>query len=306
MKRGTIENTLEVRGLDHYWDTEKGRASMRFEPAEAESGIQLVHPETGEIVVLDHKTVTYESQLGARFLSAQIGETRLKVVEHLISALVAARVNDVIVSLPDGANNNYIPVIGPGIEPIYSQLKAARIDLASDLPEFEVTTTTMLTGEKTALHAHISDTLGFRTSAFLDDVVDFEPSRFEEYDLLGSLENHKDARPLARIQGWKIIPYLWLKSKLNGINPETYVMAMLGDSAEKIISRMDPKYQSGKNEHFAHTSVADFLGELYLHFPGVMKGQFQFSGKANHKNRMALLAELKASGNVSSTNPSRL
>lgn len=306
MKKGTVSQSFDLGGLDNYWAIRSGAGEISFSPAELGQGILFEDPVTGEQTQMNQHTLEFSTAGTARFMSLQAGKTRFKVIEHLVSALVLSQITDVIVK-PEKGFRGYTPVVGPGIEPLYSTLIANRhcfeVNQVLQQVESSDSFTAEYKGEEARLSVAPAEKFNLSIASYHPDLVDLESVPLDVPNFYNGVASHLEARPVARIQkGLEAYLYPLLKSCLKGISPKTYLMALSGDTADDIVAHMAPEYREGRNEHYAHTASSDLPAELYAHFPGEFRGNLEFSGRSNHKTRMDLLKQLKASGIVSSTN----
>jgi hypothetical protein len=222
------------------------------------------------------------TQLIARFnVAKEDKETNegkiFKVIEHLISALYAAWITQADVST--GTKFNFIPVIWPWIEPIYSGLKW-NIKYFEDQPlpifycrkKIEIKSRLDKSPWKIIIEPSKSWKFEIEVSASYRDInwMKSEPIKID--DVYADIDLHKTARPIARIQHQTLRNIHWALDKIIGfpwINDTTYIMP---DNTPEwnYVGQMHSQYQEGANEHFAHTVYADFFGELHTFFTGRM------------------------------------
>lgn len=288
MKHGTLRDSLEIE-LPKYIGRWKSSLTIhpRQEPWLFINGT-LVWPNTVDGV--KHWST-------ARFLQIMTKQKKIKVVEHLLSALRAAGITQADIR----TETWYIPVIGPWIEPLFSRLNDVWIEMWSELNVKSIDSRVELDFEGAKMIVEPSKTLDFEISTNHPDLADLDSHILREVDITASLINHLLARPIARLQDPKIN---WLHKilslnpiyPLNGIWWDSYIMTGIWEWADEIIDRMHTQYQEGRNEHLYHTMVADFLWELALFFPEDLRAKITLID-TNHVTRMELLRMLYRSIN---------
>lgn len=318
-KRATISEPIELE-LPQYtrWSSDR----IRFEPAREKDlgkGIVFVDPFTEkELWVTPDTLQGYRDFFGARYDVLSDGNKAVyHVVEHVLSAIYCAGITDIrVVCAPKKAEDGpdrfsgYVPVVGPGIEPVAEPLREKRVENCAETPIFEITEKMAFTVEPNAtLIVEPSDTFDIFIKTEHDDLADdLNAKPAEVMDVYQHLEAHKRARPIGRLQK-KVLHMLWQvlrKTKvLTGLHPKAYNMAFPGMDGDDIADNMHPEYQAERNEHFYHTIYSDVLGLIQTHFPGQIKGRFTFiNGK--HTSRDPLMHQLAQSGVVTKKSRSLL
>jgi len=196
----------------------------------------------------------------ARFLEIESQGKKIKVVEHLISALRAAWITHASILVKPWL----MPVIWPWIEPVYWLLKEASVLVSDSLPTIEIQEKKEYSYGDATMVVEPSDNLDIDIQTNHPDLVDLYSEALSVIDVTSSLVEHVTARPIARLQDPKIKAVHSLLTRnpfypLNGISDTWYINTNPWDSWDEIVSRMQEKYQKWRNEHLYHTLVADFL-----------------------------------------------
>lgn len=218
---------------------------------------------------------------------------KVKVVEHLLSALIASWVTQANVEILD----SFVPVIGPWIQPIYKALVNSNIDFWSELPKSKISSKEIIhsrTYPWASIQFEPSETFDITIDTNHPDLADIWAKRVELTNLYSQVSNFSDARPIARLQKKHIYYTLntlrCIPPFLRGINPNTYIFAKPGENWDQIVERMWEQYQQWRNEHLYHTIFADFLWEITSFFPWEIQWRFTLIN-TNHVSRIEILKE---------------
>ncbi len=294
MRRATLNKSLEVK-LPSYLGLGKAQTPVIFSPNDGK-GLRIISPKTGGYTAVNDNSLRAHNGL-ARYLECDIEGTVVKVLEHTLSALGASSITDVDIAFPEGITWNFFPVVGPGITPLYGKLLEHKIKLENSIETYAVKSSESFQYGGGRIDVSPSDKLSMIVQTYHRDLVDLDPQPLVIEDVYKEIESHVSARPVARLQTCVNAFVFRALSTLNkGITDDTYILARRGESVDDIVSKMHSQYQDGRNEHCAHTAIADFLGELKSFFPGRVLGHFKISGTANHTTRMQMLRQMKEAG----------
>lgn len=301
----SLKHSLEF-DLPHYvW---KWRWKIRISP-KLTVGYDISVTWESKSSPITHETIQWVSESGARFIQVDRWEKShpIKVIEHLISALVAAWISNAYITSDVstaprilGWKSWFTPMIGPWIEPLYSQLKEQKVFSIEDnisapiikkKQKFEYNWAVML--------IEPSETFDVEIQTTHSDLVDVGAQALCIWDVMSHALEHASARPIARLQTHiKFWAFRALNSfpstRLNAINPETYIMWLPWDDWDVIVWKMQEKYQEWRNEHLYHTLYSDFLWELAVFFPHGIKWKITLIN-TKHTTRVPLLHMLKNS-----------
>ena len=287
----TIQNPVTITPPNYLW---WGKGKINIKPKKTPwiniNGVPIT-PDTLQAV----KDVT-----GARYLQIIWKDGKpIKVIEHLVSALFAAGIHSADVDIE--WKMGFLPVIGPGIKPVYDDLMSAWVNRNNELPIFSYTWRWPKKIESKRIPwayiiIELSNTFDVEVSTKHKDLADINEQPLCINDVYWEIQNHINARPIARIQqavmyyGFKILKNLpWIQ--LKWINPEVYILPWRNDTWEDIVHMMHAQYQEWRNEHYAHTIFADFLWEAHIFFPGEIQAKITLIN-TNHISRVELLREL--------------
>lgn len=261
-------------------------------------------------IPVNPSTIRWVKESWARFLEIkQVWVTPVKVVEHMISALVAAGIDSAYISVDTSTSpkilwwkDGYMPVVWPWIQPIYEAVKDSGRCIVGWIEQFWVQSKLKLQFQDAKMIVEPSDTFTIEIQTHHRDLTDIRNKSLLIEDVIGQVWNHLTARPIARLQNYTTywvfrVLNLFSSTRVNWITPETYIMWYPCDTWDDIVWRMQEQYQDWRNEHLHHTIYADFLGELHTFFPWVFKWKITLLD-TDHITRIALLRMLLESAAI--------
>ena len=290
MLSGTINSKTSLQLPKYFW---KWEGNIQVFPRDKEwITINWIHVSPSTIKWV--KDITW-----ARYVELITNWRRIKVIEHIISALIASWITQADLKIKD----RFVPVIWPWITPVFENLRT-QVDTWSELPIIRIGDFGAIRSDN-YLWAQIifepSNTFDVSIETHHPDLADIWASRLDLVDVYSQIERFSDARPIARLQKKIVYCALNIFSKippyLNGINPDTYILAKPWEKWDQIIERMWAKYQEDRNEHLYHTVFADFLWEVSIFFPWKIEWKFTLIN-TNHVSRVEILKKIFKSNSL--------
>lgn len=240
------------------------------------------------------KTLQAVSSFSARFLQIFDHEkknSKINIVEHLISCLMALRITDI-----DIETTKRVPVAGAWFSGYHNvlkdkvipnpnrilnniQLNHGSIDafpLREKLANGMIRSVNWNNISYSKMEKWLERKISIEPANSLiievvngkhGDVMDLEEKSFKVdfRDKEEWFEKHMWAKPIGRVH--KILPYTLLRvfskiTRSKAIGPANYTMIYPGSTKEKVWNRMGEKYKEDHNEYLAHTAISDLPAEL--------------------------------------------
>lgn len=325
--RKTVSKTVAISGysFEVSWRRFVDRAkmgedyTMRIHPANENTGIKLINSSFPNIQVpLDIFHTYSRNTFFARSvivsdktdinltndLPKKKTNLRFHVTEHLSSALHHLGITDAFIEVESSKSTPteaFIPTQGYGISHYVNSLHDYVKDLKVPVPLVKVISSdAYVSPSLTSSNVVIvpSEKLSFSIDKSDLGKIMLASMPIELSDVYAEIDDHLDARPIARVDtlvktlAWNLGDWRNYKA----VSKDNYIIASFEKDSYDLIKEMHEKYQLAENESVAHGHL-DRFGEVYSIAGLPVKGGFDFKN-TNHPRSISALKYFVKNGSI--------